>query len=553
MANIKIPKKQFEKEIGKLDETMQNKISMFGTPVESVSSDEIELEIFPDRPDMLSYQGFKRAFLAFLGKKGKTGLKKYKIKKPGKKHTVTIDKSLKNIRPFTVCAIVKNLKFDDEKIKEIIDIQEKLHLTIGRDRKKVAIGIYPLEKITLPINFEAREPNKIKFRPLEMNREINGFQILQRHPTGRHYAHLLTGKPKFPIFIDNAKQILSMPPIINSHNTGKITEKTKEVFIECSGFNFEVLSKVLNIIVTTLAEMGGIIYAMKLKYGNKTIITPKLKPEKMKISIGNTNKLLGLNLTEKDAKKHLENMGYNCNQKGKDLQVSIPAWRIGVMHEVDLIEDIAIAYGYDNFKPEIPSISTIGEENIKEIIKRKIAEILTGAGFLEVSNYHLTKKDNQFKKMKLNENKAKFIELKESKTEYTILRKDLSHYLLKNLSENIGAEYPQKIFELGIVFDNLKENQALAVAITSGNFTDLKQILEYLSKMLDIEIKVRKPSQIPKHFIEGRTAEIILENKIIGYIGELHPAILKNWHIKMPVAIFEISLEEIFKLLTSKN
>ena len=255
MTNVTFNVKQFEKDIGKLDEKMQEKIILFGTNLEKVTEDELELEITPNRPDLLSYQGFKRSFLAFLGKK--TELKEYKIKKPGKDFDVIIDSSVEKIRPYTACAIVKNLSFNDEKIKEIIDIQEKLHGTLGRNRKKVAIGIYPLEKIKLPITYKALEPDKIKFFPLEMDREMSGLEILQRHPTGRDYAHLLAGKEKFPIFIDAGKNILSMPPIINSHLTGKIEETTKEVFIECSGFDFFVLSKCLNILITTLAEMGG--------------------------------------------------------------------------------------------------------------------------------------------------------------------------------------------------------------------------------------------------------------------------------------------------------
>jgi phenylalanyl-tRNA synthetase beta chain len=229
MANIKFSRKIFEKEIGKLDEAMQTKIAMFGTTLESFNDDEIELEIFPNRPDLLSYQGFKRSFLAFLGKK--TGLKKYKIYPPEKDFVVDIDSSVKNVRPYTACAIVKGLKFDDEKIKELIEIQEKLHFTVGRNRKKVAIGIYPLEKIKLPITFEAKEPDRIKFIPLESEREMTGLEILQRHPTGRDYAHLLAGKEKFPIFIDSAKNILSMPPIINSKMTGKVDFQTTSVFI----------------------------------------------------------------------------------------------------------------------------------------------------------------------------------------------------------------------------------------------------------------------------------------------------------------------------------
>ena len=102
---------------------------------------------------MLSYHGFKRSFLAFLGKK--TGLVNYKVNPPEKNYEVIVDSSVKDIRPYTACAIVKGLQLDDEKIKEIINIQEKLHITIGRKRKRAAIGIYPLEKIELPITFKA--------------------------------------------------------------------------------------------------------------------------------------------------------------------------------------------------------------------------------------------------------------------------------------------------------------------------------------------------------------------------------------------------------------
>ncbi len=528
---------------------MQDRIAMFGTTLESFNDEEIELEIFPDRPDMLSYQGFKRAFLGFLGRK--TGLKKYKINKPEKNYKVIIDSSVKNIRPYTVCAIVKRLKLNDEKIKELIDIQEKLHTTLGRNRKKVAIGIYPLEKIKLPITYKALEPDKIKFRPLETNREMSGLQILQKHPAGKDYAHLLSGKPKFPIFIDSNKNILSMPPIINSHLTGKITENTKEVFIECSGSNLKVLKKCLNIIVTSLMDMKGEVYAMELKY-KKKLITPNLNTEKRKISLENTNKLLGLNLNEKQLKSLLEKMGYNYS-KGS---VEIPAWRTDILHEVDLIEDVAIAYGYENFVPEIPKVSTIGQEDPKEIIKRRISEVLVGLNLLEVSNYHLTNKRDQFRNMGISERQEKdYIEVEESKTDYTILRKDLTHYLLKVLSNNIDSEYPQRIFEIGTTFElceegYLRESENLAVTLAPGNFTEIRQILEYVFRMLDLEISLKEVEEFPQYFIEGRVGEITFNNKSIGFIGEIHPKILKNWRIKMPVALLEINLEQILNSLS---
>ena len=164
---------------------------------------------------------------------------------------VIIEKSVKKVRPFTSCAIVKGIRFDDNTINEVIDIQEKLHGSYGRNRKKLAIGIYPLEEIKLPIRFLARKPEEIKFQPLESEKEMSAAEILEKHPAGKEYSPLLAGKIKFPLFIDGKKQILSMPPIINSELTGKISEKTREVFIECSGFDFEILEKCLNIIDIT--------------------------------------------------------------------------------------------------------------------------------------------------------------------------------------------------------------------------------------------------------------------------------------------------------------
>lgn len=253
MTILTLNKRELEKKVGKLTEKLKEEITNMGTPVDDETDEELMIEVFPNRPDLLSFQTFSRSLNNYLGK---TKITKYSIEKPQKDYKVVIDKSVKKVRPYTVCAIVKGLRLDDQKIKDIIDIQEKLHLTIGRKRKKLAIGIYPLDKIDLPIKFEAKKPSEIKFRPLEYPSEITGAQILRQHPAGRDYADLLKGEEVYPIFTDANGQILSMPPIINSHETGRVLEETKEVFIECSGFNLHYLNKTLNILVTALAEMG---------------------------------------------------------------------------------------------------------------------------------------------------------------------------------------------------------------------------------------------------------------------------------------------------------
>ena len=157
MANIKFDRKEVEKHI-KLDDKTIERINMFGVPA-SVSATDLEIEVFPNRPDLISLPGFIRAIKAFLGKE--MGLKKYRVNAPEKDYKVKIESSVKEVRPYTACAIVKNLNFDDVSIKDIINVQEKLHSTLGRNRKKIAIGIYPFDKIKkyayFPLQFQPEE------------------------------------------------------------------------------------------------------------------------------------------------------------------------------------------------------------------------------------------------------------------------------------------------------------------------------------------------------------------------------------------------------------
>ena len=548
MPTININRKVFEKLVGKKlpTEKLKDRISYLGTDLEEINEKEIIVEIFPNRPDMLSVQGLARAFSSFIGHK--TGLRNYKVHKSNEK--MIIEKSVANVRPYTACAIVKDLHFDNEKIKEVIDTQEKLHVTYGRNRKKVAIGIYPFEKIKTPIRFMAKKPEEIIFQPLEFPRKINALQILKQHPAGRDYGHLLEGKEKFPVFIDANNEVLSVPPIINSHKTGKISEKTKDVFIECSGFDFEIMKKCLNMIVCTLAEMDGKIYSMELIYGNKKYITPDLSPESIKVDIDYTNKLLGLNLKENEVKKLLERMGHGYMNK----KARIPAYRADIIHQADLAEDISIAYGYENFKALIPHVATVAAENKFEIFKNKLSNLLIGLDLIETIAYDLTNKEFQCKRMNTD---LQLVELANSiSSDYNVLRSWIVPSLMEILSNNKHHEYPQKIFTIGTIFKkndkfetNIEENQRLAVAIASEktDYTEIRQVLDYLFRSLGLEYEIVEAEH--NSFIEGRLGRVRTNGKKVAYIGEINPKIITNWGLEIPVTAFELNLTELYRII----
>ncbi len=562
MTILTLNKKELEKKIGKLDDKIKSKIDMFGTPIENENENEIFVEVFPNRPDLLSFYGFIRSFSIFCGKNFNN---KYIAEDPEKDYKVIIDKSVKSVRPFTSCAIVKGINFDDSTINEIINIQEKLHTSYGRNRKKIAIGIYPLEKIKLPINFLAMKPEEIEFRPLDFPKEINGRQILNQHQTGKEYADLLKGFELFPIFRDANGEILSMPPIINSEKTGRVSKNTKDVFIECSGFNKYYLDKTLNMIVCALADIGGKIYKMKIEDKTGNSISPNLEFEKLKFSSDYINKNLGLNLDDKQITNYLIKMGIGVEKNSKDnlektikskfskdkyLTALIPPYRTDIIHEIDLVEEVAIAYGYENFEPVIPKISTIGKEDKISSLKRKISDVLIGLGLIEISSFHLSTKEKQFKNIGIKEFKNRIIEVLDSKTENNILRNSLFANSIEVLSENSDASYPQKIFEIGKVFyeddkteTGIEESERLCISLCyeKANFTELKQILDYFMKMFALNYEIK---EIEKDgFINGRVGSIIINGKNVGFIGEVSPVILKNNKIKMPVSSFEMNIE----------
>jgi len=549
MPTINISKKVLDKIIGKKlsEEELKDRISMLGTDLEGIEKDEIILEVFPNRPDMLSEQGFGRALSSFIGVN--TGLRRYNVKKSG--HKVFVSKGMEEVRPYTVCAIVKNLKLDDEKIRELIQIQEKLHITFCRKRKKAAIGIYPIEKIKMPIHFTARKPEDIIFRPLEFPKAINATQILEQHPAGIEYKHLVKGLKKYAIFHDANNQILSFTPVINSHLTGKVTEATKEVFVEVSGFDLYTNHYVLNILVCAMADMGADVYSMDVVYPDKTITTPNLTPKKMKVDLKFINKWLGLNLKEPQLKKLLERMGYGYEKKN----ALIPAYRPDIIHQVDLAEDIAIAYGYENFKPIIPVKATIGKEDSLEKFRKRVAYLLTGLNMLETSSYHISNKDTQFKMMNL---KAEdFVELANSKSEeHTIMRKWILPSLMQILKENTHNEYPQNIFETGFAFlldekteTGVREPCKLAAVLCNKDvdYTKIRQVLDYLLRSLGLKYEIKET----KHpsFIDGRAGKVIVNGKAIGILGEIHPQVLEHFEVDMAVSGFEIELSEIFRFV----
>ena len=549
MVILETEHKQLNKILGRKLEIKELEEILFslGYELENVEGDKLRIDITAERPDLLSTYGLGRLLRSYLGNKNeeiKINKSNYKlnVKQPAKEWTNT------------AAAVVKGLKLDDQKIREIIRVQEKIGSTFLRNRKKGAIGIYPLEKIKFPITFTAEKPEQIKFRPLEYNKEINGREILEKHPTGMKYKHLLERWEKYPLFKDSNNKILSMPPIINSHELGRVDERTTEVFVEVSGKDIQTIRMALNVMVSALAGIGGKIYSVEIDNGNK-IITPEFTGEKRTIEVGYVNKILGTSLKTNEVKKLLEKMNHKVVKTNTDsLILIVDPLRSDIWHDIDIADDIARTYGFNNLELRMKNVESVGETTRSVKVKDEISKLLTGLGYQECFTLMLTNNETQFEKMNIKE--PGYVKLGTTVEQgINMMRQWLLPELMKSLENNRSAEYPQKLFEIShtTVIDNTKDvgcKDILKLCIVNchGNaiFTEMKQVLDYLFNALGIKYELTEVEH--ETFIKGRNAKIKVENEHVGNFGEINPKVLENFGIEMPCTGLEINLSELFKL-----
>ncbi|HVP40913.1 MAG TPA: phenylalanine--tRNA ligase subunit beta [Candidatus Krumholzibacteriaceae bacterium] len=549
MPTITLQRERFNKFLGRQLslEKMAKWLPWLGVDLEEIGPDYVKIEFNPNRVDLCSYAGVARAFKGLMG--WQTGLPEYPLK--SSKTVLRIDKSVSDIRPYMLAAVVHNIKLDEDTVAELMEIQEDLHWGIGRDRKKASIGMHNLDAVHAPLTFKAVPPDSVRFAPLDKSEEMTLREILSKHEKGLAYKHLVDWAPRYPLLVDKDERVLSMPPIINGELT-RVSSDTRNLFLDVTGTDYNAVARSLNILVTALAEMGARIEKVTVEYPDHTESSPNLSPQRMQLRVQYANEMLGLRLTESEAIKCLKKCRLDAKKIGKmTLEVLIPAYRIDVLHEIDLVEEVAIGYGYYRLKPTLPVTVTVGEEHRAGKLAETVRQILIGLGFTEVMNFTLTNEETHYVKMLKKLGKAARLTNPVS-SEYTILREELLPGLLQNLMDNRSESFPQRLFE---VSDVVKVNMQLesrcdrrlhvagVLSYAAANFTEIKSIVEALLANLGFKKWQVKAVAHPS-FIEGRAACVIVGKKQVGIMGEIHPQVLNNFELENPVAAFELDLEE---------
>lgn len=502
-------------------------LNELGAPSEyEEETKKIVTELTPNRPDWYSMEGLARSMRAY------TRITHPKYKTEASDYQVIVDPSVKDVRPYTVCAVVKGLKFDDQRIQDMVLLQEKLLATLGRKVKKFGLGIYPLEALKFPVRYTTLKPKEVVYTPLGSEKSMNGEEILREHKKGQQYGYLLKGKDRYPVFMDAKSRIMALIPIVNSAETGKVDVSTKDIFVEVSGMDMNTCKAALNILVCTFADMGGAVYEVEMRYEHEKFPSPDLRLREIKLDVDKANRTLGLKLTEKEVASLLAKMGYGYKEK----KALIQPYRADVMGWVDIMEDIAIAYGYNNFLPTTPDFFSPGKTDRRY---DNIDETMRGMGFIEVKTFILT---NEGALERTGYNGPLLKIENPGSADFTVVRPNLQAAMLETFSINKMKGLPQKIYEIGIVYGKSKEGKRLAFGYMDKktDFSVMRGYLQTLAKEMGKELMLEK--RLSAVFDDSTSCAVLLEGKEIGVLGKVKTEVLDRFGLTFEVQFCEIEV-----------
>lgn len=552
MPTISISKRDLFKLVGIReisDNELVEALEAIKVEVKVLGSDEAVLEVTSDRPDMFSSEGIARSLKGLF--EVELGVPKYPITEFTEGFVVEVDGIVERVRPFVACAAVVNCNLGEEGLRQLIQLQETLHKTHGRNRRKFAIGLHNLDVVRTPIVYTAKSLDSFSFVPLEGDKEMSGKEIIELHPKGIEYGWLIKDLGLAPLLIDSNGNVLSMPPIINSDLT-KVTSSTKNLLIDVTGMDLRAVRSALATLTANLAERGGKILKFVIQEGPSIKrVEPITECKMVTVSHSRLVEITGIDEPIDEVVRCLRRARMDAIVKGSVLDVLIPFYRIDIMGDVDIAEDFAIGYGYNRITPEIPPVTTKGCELGLVTFARLCRELMIGYGFQEVMTYMFIS-DRKLDDSCSYEKRVRVV--KPISSDYTSLRTSLIPSLLDFLSENTHVEYPQKIFEVGDVvlineiFDVkcFYDRRLAAVHIDyKVGYEDIQAILYSLLRILNLKFEVKSDKR--EQMIEGRCGSISVNGEVVGFIGEIKPDVLLKFGLQAPVAAFEISLSKIHK------
>jgi len=538
---------------GMTDRELESQTMKFGFEVERMDAEEVAIEITPNRPDLYGAVGFARSLKNFMHRSKRLV---YEIKDQPPEFSISVGKEVASIRPFMAGMAVHGLKLDDASLADIINFAEKLSETYGRSRKKIAIGMHDLSDLEPPFHYNAYEDER--FVPLNSDKEKYFSEAVKENAKGIKYGGILKDSGKrYPALKDN-HGVLSLIPIINAQR-GKVTVRTRDLLVVADGTQEDQINKTADVLAAIFMDLGAEVRRVEMIYPGKRVATPLMEDRYISIPFSTAEGEIGVDIGFNNIISLANKMGYEAALQGKDVRFRIPSYRLDVINEQDIVEDIAIAYGYDYIKPvPIPSTQA-GRLESKSMLFDQLSEEMVGMGFSEEVNTYLTNEETNFTHMRIKDigdymsrHRFECVKLKNAKAQsVTMMRTMLLPHLLRNLGMSTHEKMPQRLFELDLVFSlaaGIPAEEYHLAGVSAGprsNFNQIKGVVEAIAYFTNIGCNIEKYGH--ESFIEGRCAKVSVGKRLIGLFGEIHPEVLNNFEIEEPASAFELDLTGIIK------
>ncbi len=508
-------------------------VPKLGMELESIDSNEVRIDVTPNRPDLLDFHGWVRAIRQKAGHA-------YKLAEPNM--TINVDKSVRGIRPYIAGMVVENVNLRGNNLLYLIDFSEKLGDIYGRKRKELAFGLHDLSKIKGAIKYSAKNDGVMV--PLGGKEEKQFSSIIKENEKGIAYAYTIKNSKGLIPCLEDSEKVLSIIPILNSEST-RVTEDTTSLFIDITGSSEGIIDDAAKMLACSFLDQGCIVHPCIVDYSGKRSVHPDFKEREIKVSISKISKLIGMHLDGNEIQKLGESIGYKTARYGSSVIFTVPLYRVDIISKIDVIEDIAIAYGYSAIKPKaIAYAIEPGKEHELSKITEAVALNMLGLGFTEAINNYLIEEKAL---LDMKSNVPTLIRLMEPKVSMNVMRPSLLPGLMKDLSISAHDKMPQRLFEIGSVFSAVgnKASEDINVAFVSehakANFAEAKGVAEELLSFLKYTgCKFVESSD--ESYIKGRGADIICNGSKIGSIGEINPDVLESFGLGMPVIAGELSV-----------
>jgi len=531
----------------------------------------LRIEVAANRYDLLCVEGIALALRSFLNldadPKCELPLPKFVAKKPTTR--MTVDPSVLDVRPVIMCAIVRNVKFTERSFASFIDMQDKLHQTLCKRRSLASIGTHDLDHVKAPFKYEARKPEDIHFCPLRgtQGRVVNGRECmtaLESDLALRDYLPLIRDKERYPVVLDATNEVMSLPPIINGSKS-MMSKDTRNVFLEVTATDetkCEIVLQTVACLFSMYATPRFEIEQVEVVSGKTTRITPPVAYRTQTAEVDYINKQLGLKCTAAEQLKYLRKMGMEgkASADGKTIAVEVPPHRSDILHECDIMEEVAIAYGFNNIKPMPCPTPTIGHQLLRTKLEEKLAQEIAFAGFCQVLTFTLCRRADNFATLRRKDD-GSAITIPDSKnTEVETARVSLLASVLRSVASNKALPLPIRVFEIGDVVKkdssvpvgakNFQNVCAVQCDVNSG-FDSIHGLLDRVMRVLGVppvgvKGKVAPYSLRASHdgaFIDGLCADVFVGDKKVGVIGVVHPEVLAACAIDSPCSAFELTLD----------